>query len=252
MIEWMRLPPDTLAHAMSYCSSATLVRASMACSDLHAAALSAAKARAPALGIDPDLVDARVDEASEAWVQASQQLLASVFKEELRDLTFDQSDAWREGGAFLYFRMTERDIEEAIENACCGQPMIVHDGQGIEWLHDTLEEKGEFVRACVYGVADVYPEDFGLRKHETLWQSKHDAPRSFAQHLSLHPRWRQVAHDTRKQRELMHALFDESETVHDPDGEQPMRVLRHRAIGGARDCWFRCTLAFYDALEQQL
>ena len=50
----------------------------------------------------------------------------------------------------------------------------------------------------------------------------------------------------------MHDLFDESEPVYDPNGAHPMRVLRHRAIGDARECWFRCTLAFYDALEQQL
>mgnify|MGYP003347457556 CR=1 FL=1 len=73
MIEWMAMPVDALVHALSYCSAATLVRASMACSDLHAAAMRAAKTRAPALGIDPEL---EVDEDAQAWEQASQRLLA--------------------------------------------------------------------------------------------------------------------------------------------------------------------------------
>ena len=50
--------------------------------------------------------------------------------------------------------------------------------------------------------------------------------------------------------DFYHVLFDDIEEALDPYGGHPVRFKRHVAIGDRRDVWFRCTLAFYDAIER--
>ena len=44
-------------------------------------------------------------------------------------------DGWRSSGAFLWFRLTEEDLDEAVYDLV---PLLVYDGTHLEWLHDRL------------------------------------------------------------------------------------------------------------------
>ena len=51
--------------------------------------------------------------------------------------------------------------------------------------------------------------------------------------------------DCRSQQAFFEYMFEESDAVREPRGGVPLTVWRHKALGD----WFRCSLAFYDAIE---
>ena len=52
MSAWANIPTDAVAHALSYCSASTLLRASMVSCELREAAVHAAEQRSPSLGVE--------------------------------------------------------------------------------------------------------------------------------------------------------------------------------------------------------
>ena len=51
-----------------------------------------------------------------------------------------------------------------------------------------------------------------------------------------------------ERQESITIVDDDTEEALDPHGGQTVRFRRHVAIGDRRDVWFRCSLAFYDAI----
>ena len=121
-----------------------------------------------------------------SWEQAEERPLAFVFKEELQRLLHRvQSVDWCNSGAFLWFRLTESDLDAEVCDRRVG--MLVYDRSSVDWVHLRL---GGFDEAYDNGEeADVDLDDFGLQSPRTLWQSSNDAHVTFTQHLPLHERW---------------------------------------------------------------
>ena len=53
------------------------------------------------------------------------------------------------------------------------------------------------------------------------------------------------------QRDFGQALFDRDEHVLDPHGGVGSHVAWHYGVGDKFGCWFRCSLAFFDAIEKR-
>ena len=51
-------------------------------------------------------------------------------------------------------------------------------------------------------------------------------------------------------RDFGQALFDRDEHVLDPHGGVGSHVAWHNSVGDKFGCWFRCSLAFFDAIEK--
>ena len=218
------LPPDALAHALSWASAATLVRCALTCRALRHAAERAACERAPSLGIElpatacaegsqergwggRHAVSARCDVDEERddeppWERSARRPLAAVYAAELsRLLRRAAGDArarhWHKSAAFVYFRLTERHLDHVLGDgeAEPGEPMLVATtGQGcasVEWLHDHSWELCQLYEATR---TDGRPHDWGelnevgLCTHETLWwPSSGGGYLEFTAHLGMHP-----------------------------------------------------------------
>ena len=233
------LPCDALVHALGHCSAATLVRSAMACRALRDAAERVARRRVASLGLEVD---------DDCWVQLAQRPLATVFRSELEALVHRAPRGWRTSGAFLWFRLAEEDLNDAVAD---GAPLLLCDGAGaVEWLHDQRGLDDAYSAARRGEGGDVELVELRLQTHATLWHDATDAHLAYARHLALHPCWGRPF-DARTRRDFYWALFDESETVLDPHGGPPWLVLRHHAVGDRGGCWWQCSLCFYDALERQ-
>ena len=66
-----------------------------------------------------------------------------------------------------------------------------------------------------------------------------------------HPTWQRRPSPSEFGEQIAFAdtLFLGAEVALDPRGERDSRVMRHSAVGDETDCWFRCSLAFFEATE---
>ena len=132
----------------------------------------------PSLGLEVD---------DDCWVQLAQRPLATVFRSELEALVRDAPRGWRASGAFLWFRLAEEDLNDAVAD---GTPLLLCDGAGaVEWLHDQRGLDDAYSAARRASTGDVDLEELRLQTHATLWHDATDAHLAYARHLALHPRW---------------------------------------------------------------
>ena len=178
------LPCDALVHALGHCSAATLVRSAMACRALRDAAERVARRRAASMRLElPD----EPDEDAYSWEQAAQRPLAAVFRVELERLVHRAPRGWRSSGAFLWFRLTENELNDAVAD---GAPLLLCDGAGaVEWLHDQRGLDDAYGAAVRGRASDVDLEELRLQTHATLWHGAPNDHLAYTRHLPLHPRW---------------------------------------------------------------
>ena len=224
---------------LSYCNAATLIRASMACVWLKQATVEVAMRRAEVLGVtldSPDDCDLHCD-------RIANMALPVVFQTELKCMLVRLHVFLIDlcGGAFLYFRLTERDVDWVVEEE---EAMLVFDGDNVDWLHTRDEYYGDD-----YDVV----RRMNLQRHQTLWLQTPLDYLAYTRHLVLHPKYGGTKDPLDCElpllyRSLTRSLFEDSNTVNDPCGGS-QHVWRHEGLGDRHAFWFKCSLCFYDAVE---
>jgi hypothetical protein len=150
---------------------------------------------------------------------------------------------WKRSAAFLYFRATADDVW-----CVCAEKdvRLFFDGREVEWLHERLDMKyvgGE----CLESIK----KELGLECKITRWQSKQNDFFEYTRHLRLLPRYKCWPPTNA----LYYIMFHGCEEVRDPYGGPCITFHLHEAVGDWNtsdldDCWFRCSLLFFDALEK--
>ena len=241
MGNWSDIPTDALAHALSYCNASTLLRASMASSELRCAAVHEAKLRCA------DLHQTDEEEGAPRWEQTTQQPLARVFRAELTHMLERVREGWVTDAAFVWFRLSEADLCDARDEE---KAVLVHTGSSPEWLHECADCDQFYDDTDAVEIGNL-----GLRVHETLWRNdllrSNEAYLAYTRHIPLHRRYGRAVASA--ERELYRRLFDVAglfgEPVFDPFDGPLTHAMKHCAIGDGRAIWFRCSLAFFDAIE---
>ena len=176
---------------------------------------------------DPDGFDCHYD-------RIANMALPIVFQSELKYMLRDGSIDLC-GGAFLYFRLTERDVDWAVEEE---EAMLVFDGDRVDWLHsrdEYYEDDEDVVRRM------------NLQRHKTLWLQTPRDYLAYTRHLALHPEYGR----TKGPLGLYLSLFEHSSTVYDPCGGRSQQVSQHEGLGDLCAFWFKCSLCFFDAVEAE-
>ena len=140
----LSLPDDLLAVSISFVSASTLIRASAACTDLRRLATTEARERCvltmrpydsrlePEPGVDDEEAFDEWDDLS-LHEQVTRKPLVVAFRSELFTLLCQVSRReWQDSGGFLCFRLTPiRRIVAWDEDTA-----LIHNGFGLQWLHD--------------------------------------------------------------------------------------------------------------------
>ena len=170
------LPEDSLQSILSHTSPSTVIRCAMTSKSLLTAANAVARGRVSCIGTG---IHDETD--SLPWEESETRLLAVVFKKELSDLLIQlnaKSSDWRNAAAFLWFKLTENDLNHEFVDDKAGM-MVHYDmevGSEVEWLHYSIDGAQEaYDQDC-----DVDLYDIGLEVNQTLWQRKNN------DHLVLH------------------------------------------------------------------
>ena len=133
------LPENSLQSILSHTSAATSIRCTMASKSLATAANAVARGRASCIGTDFS------DEADTLpWEEGETRPFAVVFKKELTDILIRldaKSSDWRNAADFLWFKLTEKDLNHEFVDGKAGI-MVQYDmevGSEVESLHYSID-----------------------------------------------------------------------------------------------------------------